>query len=740
MKQDRVTLVVHGNVWVMQQNLISTTISSDLNRPDLYINRELSWIEFNRRVFEEARDSRQPLLERVKFVSIFDNNLDEFIMIRLAGLKDQIAAHVTTVSPDGRTPEQQFRAVRQELTPQVQQLRQLWRDELLPLLAQQHIYILDYEQLDERQHKALHSYFEREIFPVLTPLAVDAGHRFPHISNRSLNLAVVIKADATYGDRFARVKIPPSPALPRLVPVPLAEEMPGEALAFVWIEQVIAAHLSMLFPGFDVWESYPFRVLRDADIELREDDASDLLIESVEQGVRERRFGSVVDLAVNPSMPPRIRSLLLDNLEITPGDLTVIDGPLGLSEVMELHELDRPDLKDPPFTPRTPREFYKGNDLFATLRQRDLLVHHPYDTFDSVVEFIRAAAHDPDVLAIKQTLYRVGSNSMVVNTLLEAVENGKQVAVLVELKARFDEENNIEWARALESAGVHVVYGLVELKGLVGLKTHAKIALVVRKEADGLHRYVHLGTGNYNSTTARIYEDLGLLTCRPEIGADATALFNLLTGFSRQSTYSKLLVAPLGLRQGMLERIDREIALHRENGNGHLLFKMNALVDPAIIYALYRASQAGVRIDLIVRGICCLRPGLPGVSETIQVRSIVGRFLEHSRVYYFGNGGDEEILLGSADMMQRNLDGRVETLFPIDDPVLRIAIRDRLLTPALADTVNARELLPDGSYKRIRPKPGEAPFDSQNWFISHPLVDSDTNHQNHTIGALPSGS
>jgi len=719
----------------MQQNLIPTTISSDLNRPDLYINRELSWIEFNRRVFEEAQDSRHPLLERVKFVSIFDTNLDEFIMIRLAGLKDQIAAHVTTVSPDGLTPEQQLQAVRQELAPQVQQLRQLWRDELVPLLAQQHIYILDYEQLDEHQHKALHSYFEREIFPVLTPLAVDAGHRFPHISNRSLNLAVVI-TDTTY-DRFARVKIPP--VLPRLVPVPLAEKTPG-ALAFVWIEQVIAAHLSMLFPGFDVWESYPFRVLRDADIELREDDAFDLMIESVEQGVRERRFGSVVDLAVNPSMPPRIRSLLLDNLEITPDDLTVIDGPLGLSDVMELREVDRPDLKDPPFTPRTPREFYKGNDLFAAIRQRDLLVHHPYDTFDSVVEFIRAAAHDPDVLAIKQTLYRVGSNSTVVNTLLEAVENGKQVAVLVELKARFDEENNIEWAKALERAGVHVVYGLVELKGLVGLKTHAKIALVVRKEADGLQRYVHLGTGNYNSTTARIYEDLGLLTCRPEIGADATELFNLLTGFSRQSTYSKLLVAPLGLRQGMLERIDREIALHRENGNGHLIFKMNALVDPAIIYALYRASQAGVRIDLIVRGICCLRPGLPGVSETIQVRSIVGRFLEHSRVYYFGNGGDEEILLGSADMMQRNLDGRVETLFPIDDPMLRIAIRDRLLTPALADTVNARELLPDGSYKRIQPKPGEAPFDSQNWFISHPLVDSDTTHQNHTIGALPSGS
>src|SRR5216683_274180 len=582
MKQDLLNFVVHRIIWVMQQNLIPTTISSDLNRPDLYINRELSWIEFNRRVFEEAQDSRHPLLERVKFVSIFDTNLDEFIMIRLAGLKDQIAAHVTTVSPDGLTPEQQLLAVRQELAPQVQQLRQLWRDELVPLLAQQHIYILDYEQLDERQHKALRSYFEREIFPVLTPLAVDAGHRFPHISNRSLNLAVVI-TDTAY-DRFARVKIPP--VLPRLVPVPLAEKTPG-ALAFVWIEQVIAAHLSMLFPGFDVWESYPFRVLRDADIELREDDSSDLL-ESIEQGLRERRFGSVVDLAVNPSMPPRIRSLLFDKLEITPDDLTVIDGPLGMGDVMELREVDRPDLKDPPFTPRTPREFYKGNDLFAAIRQRDLLVHHPYDTFDSVVDFIRAAAPDPEVLAIKQTLYRVGTNSTVVKTLLEAVENGKQVAVLVELKARFDEENNIEWARALEHAGVHVVYGVM------GLKTHAKIALVVRKEADGLVRYVHLGTGNYNATTARVYEDLCLFTCSPEIGADASDLFNSLTGYSRQSSYRKLLVAPVSLRQGIVERIEREIRVQEEHGHGRLIFKVNALVDPEMIRMLYRASQAGV--------------------------------------------------------------------------------------------------------------------------------------------------
>ncbi len=677
----------------MQQNPTTSPTSSDLHRPDLYINRELSWIEFNRRVLEEAQDSRHPLLERVKFLSIFETNLDEFIMIRLAGLKDQVAAHVTNVSPDGLNAEQQLRAVRQCLAPLVQQVRLCWRDELMPLLEAQHIHILDYEQLDSKQRAAMRTYFEQEIFPVLTPLA----------------------------------------------PVQFAVKKQA-VIAFVWIEQVIAANLSMLFPGFEIWESYPFRVLRDADIELIEDDAGDLMIESIEQGLRERRFGSVVDLAVNPSMPLRIRSLLLDQLEITPDDLTVIDGPLGMGSVMELHQLDRPDLKDPPFIPRITLALRKDQDLFAAIRQRDLLIHLPYDTFDSVVEFIRIAASDPDVLAIKQTLYRVGSNSPVVKALLEAVENGKQVAVLVELKARFDEENNIKWANALVDAGVHVVYGLFELYGLTNLKTHAKIALVVRKEADGLRRYVHLGTGNYNATTARIYEDLSLLTCRPEIGADASALFNLLTGYSRQSSYSKLLVAPLGIRKGMIERIEREIALHLEHGNGHLVFKMNSLVDPQVIHALYRASQAGVRIDLIVRGICSLRPGVEGVSETIHVRSLVGRFLEHSRVYYFRNGGDEEILLGSADMMQRNLDHRVETLFPIEDPVLREAILERLLKSALADTVNARELMSDGRYVRVQPAPGEPPFDCQKWFISHSLLGSDTESYEHVISAKPSGA
>jgi polyphosphate kinase len=722
----------------MEQPSHSPSASSpvDLERPDLYINRELSWIEFNRRVFEEAQDSRHPLLERVKFLSIFDTNLDEFMMIRVAGLKDKIAAHVSTLSPDGLTAEQQLQAVRRRLAPLLQEVRRYWRQELLPRLAEQHIYILDYEQLDSEQRAALAEYFEYEIFPVLTPLAVDPGHPFPHISNRSLNLAVVIN-DTVHGERFARVKVPPR--LPRFIQVPLplqARSVTGvQPVAFVWIEQVIAAHLSRLFPGIDVWESYPFRVLRDADLELQEDEASDLL-EDVEKSLRERRFGSVVDLAVNPSMPPRIRSLLLDNLEIDASDLTVVDGPLGMGDLMELHALNRPDLKDPPLTPRMPAALVRGcGDIFAAIRAHDLILHRPYDSFKTVVDFISAAARDPQVLAIKQTLYRVGTNSPVVDALLEAVEHGKQVAALVELKARFDEENNIEWARALERAGVHVVYGLI------GLKTHAKVALVVRREPEGLRRYVHLSTGNYNAMTARTYEDLCLFTCDPSIGADVSDLFNSLTGYSRLSAYRKLLVAPVSLRRGIVERIEREMRRHQECGNGLLIFKLNALVDPEIICKLYEASQVGVRVELIVRGICCLRPGLPGISDNIRVHSIVGRFLEHSRVFYFHNGGHEELFLGSADMMQRNLNNRVETLFPIEDPALRRAIRERVLDVLLADTVNARRLLPDGSYEHLRPPPGEPPFDAQAWFISHPLIEPEEEADaGPTISALPSGS
>ncbi len=602
--------------------------------------------------------------------------------------------------------------MRARLAPLIAEAHQCWRASLLPLLAEQHIYVLDYEQLDEQQRAAMQAYFEREIFPVLTPLAVDPGHPFPHISNRSLNLAVAIK-DPEHDERFARVKVPP--LLPRLLPVPVGDD--AGVYAFVWIEQVIAAHLNQLFPGFHILESYSFRVLRDADIELQEDEAGDLLIlEEVQKGLRERRFGSVVDLAINPSMPQRIRNLLLENLEITPRDLTVIDGPLGIGEVIDLYHVNRPDLKYPPFTPYTPPMLRHGQDVFAAIRRHDILLHHPYDGFTSVVDFVRAAAHDPLVLAIKQTLYRVGTNAPIVDALMEAVENGKQVAALVELKARFDEENNIGWARELENAGVHVVYGLV------GLKTHAKVALVVRREEDGLRRYVHLGTGNYNATTARIYEDLCLLTCNPDFGADASELFNMLTGYSRQDCFRKLLVAPVTLRRCFSELVEREMRIQQEHGNGRLIFKCNALVDPEIISLLYRASQVGVEIDLIVRGICSLRPGVPGVSENIRVKSIVGRFLEHSRIYSFGNNGNEEIYLGSADLMERNLDKRVEALFPIEDPILRAAIRREVLDRELEDTVNSSILLPDGSYVHARPEPGEPPFDCQAWFISHPIL------------------
>lgn len=708
----------------MQQKR-TTEPSKRFEHPELYINRELSWIEFNRRVFQESQDSRHPLLERIKFMSIFETNLDEFIMIRLAGIKAQMASVKVVLSHDGRTAEQQLLAIRDVLLPLVQEVRNYWRETLLPLLAEHHIHILDYEQLDKTQRNVMFTYFQDEVFPVLTPLAVDQWHPFPHISNRSLNLAVIID-DSYGGEKFARVKVPPT--LPRFVPVPLAAEE-ETTVAFVWLEQVIAAHIGQLFPGFEVWESFPFRVLRDADIELREEDEDDDddLLEYIEHEVRKRRFGSVVDLAIHPSMPDHVRDRLLDNMEITEQDLTIIDGPLGLGDVMELYNLDRPDLKDAAFIPRIPAFLNPDNDLFATIQQQDLLVHHPYDSFNSVVEFIRAAAYDPQVLAIKQTLYRVGSNSPVVKMLLEAVENGKQVATLVELKARFDEESNIGWARELEQAGVHVAYGLT------GLKTHAKVAMVVRKEEGGLRRYVHLGTGNYNASTAKIYEDFGFFTCHPDIGADVTDLFNALTGYSRQSTYRTLMVAPLGLRTSIIERIEREIKLHKKHGNGRLIFKMNSLTDPPIVGMLYKAAQAGVQIDLIIRGACCLRPGIPGTSETIRVRSIVGRFLEHSRIYYFGNNEEEEIFLGSADMMQRNLNTRVETLFPIDSAELRQAIYNRVIEPIMADNVNAHMLHDDGHYTRIRPKEGEDAFDSQAWFILHPLFEPEEQVADHPM-------
>jgi polyphosphate kinase len=685
--------------------------------PALYINRELSWLEFNRRVLEEALDEHYPLLERVKFLSIFSTNLDEFFMIRVAGLKQQVAAGVAVSALDGMTPAEQLTTIRRVVLAQLDLHRRCWLDEVKLKLHDQGIHLLDYPDLTAEQRAFCKDYFEREVFPVLTPLAFDPSHPFPHISNLSINLAVVIN-DPEEGERFARVKVPA--VLPRLIPISGGrcdgpEHIPPERrYCFVWLDQVIAEHVDALFPGLELVETYAFRITRNADMEIQEEEAADLL-RTIQQGVRQRRFGASVRLSIEQDMPPRIRELLLANLKLTPDDLYEVRGPLGLADLMQLTKIDRPDLKDPPFYPQAPpvlRHIRSSAELFAAIRQQDILLHHPYDSFQPLVELIEAAAEDPEVLAIKQTLYRVGINSPIVKALMHAREQDKQVTVLVELKARFDEENNITWARALERAGVHVVYGLV------GLKTHAKIALVVRRETDGLRRYVHLGTGNYNATTARLYTDLGLLTCRPEIGADASDLFNFLTGYSRQRRYRKLLVAPVSLRERLESLIRREIALAEQGRVGRVIFKLNAVVDPPMIELLYQASRAGVKVDLIARGICCLRPGIPGLSEHISVRSIVGRFLEHSRIYYFANGGADEVYLGSADLMQRNLDRRVETLFPIEDSALVAHIRDKLLTVYLRDTMRARILLPDGTYMRAQPEDGAAPIDSQAVFAA----------------------
>jgi len=673
-----------------------------------YFNRELSLIEFNRRVLEEAMDPRNPLLERVKFLAIFASNLDEFFMIRVSGIKQQIRAGVQKRSPDGQTPAEQLSAIRRALIPILEQERDLLLNELLPALHEHGISVLNTVALNEAQRAWVADYFRRQIFPVLTPLAFDSSRPFPFISNLSLNLAVVIR-DQAKGELFARIKVPE--VLPRLIPLPPELSPPRDDIpaarryCFVWLEQVIADHLERLFPGMNVVEVYPFRVTRNADVEIEEDEADDLLA-TIEQGLRQRRFGEVVRLAVDDGMPDRICQLLAANLKVGPEDIYTVRGPLGLSDLMQLTRLDRPDLKDPPYVPRLPAVLKNAPNIFEAIRKQDILLHHPYHSFAPVIDFIQAAAEDPNVLAIKQTLYRVGRNSPIVQALMHAREQGKQVTVVVELKARFDEENNITWARAMERAGVHVVYGLV------GLKVHAKLAMVVRQESDGIQCYVHLGTGNYNAVTARVYTDLGLLTCRPEIADDVVDLFNYLTAYSRQKEYRTLLVAPVNLRRRITELIEEEIALHRMHGNGRLIFKMNALVDRNIIDALYNASQAGVQIDLIVRGMCSLRPQVPGLSDNIRVRSIIGPYLEHSRIYYFHHGGKPKIYLGSADLMERNLDRRVEELFPLTDPALASYVADSLLTTYLNDNLRARELLPDGRYERVMPD-GHEVIDSQ---------------------------
>jgi polyphosphate kinase len=591
---------------------------------------------------------------------------------------------------------------------------------LQPALDAAGIHLLSYGELNEEQRVTVKRYFDEAIFPVLTPLAFDPGRPFPHISNLSLNLAVLIWSPGGE-ERFARVKVPST--LPRLVPVRRSSggtrkdgTVPYHHY-FVWLEQVIAAHLDSLFPGMQIVEAHPFRVTRNADVLIQELEAADLL-ETMEASLRERRFGRVVRLTVNDDMPRRIREILIKNLELDRNDLYTLKGPLGLSSLMGLYSIDRKDLKDAPFVPALPAALESRTeepDMFAAIRREDILLHHPYDSFVPVLQFLQQAANDPDVLAIKQTLYRVGRNAPVVEALLEAAQNGKQVAVLVELKARFDEESNIGWARTLEDEGVHVIYGLL------GLKTHSKVALVVRKEGDHIRRYTHLATGNYNAVTAMVYTDLGMFTCDEEVGADASDLFNYLTGYSAKADYRKLMVAPVNLRARMKALIQREIEHQRSGGEGRLIFKMNALVDRPMIRLLCQASQAGVKVDLLVRGICCLRPGLPGVSENIRVTSIVGRFLEHSRIYYFHNGGQEEVYLGSADLMPRNIDHRVEVLFPVEQQSVIRQLRDEVLDVYLRDNLSARRLRPDGRYERVRPEPGEEPLNSQAYFVEKRL-------------------
>lgn len=696
----------------------TSTTPGELDDPKLFINRELSLLEFQARVLEEAEDETIPLLERVKFLSIVGSNLDEFFMVRVSGLRKLVESRVFSQSDDGLTPIEQLAAVRKAALVIMSRAQACWSQQLKPALRKEGIVILDYDELNDKQKSSVAEYFEQVIYPVVTPLALDPGHPFPHISNLSLNLAVIIH-DPNGKEHFARVKVPNS-ILPRFVRLKRSSgstrrdgTLPHNHY-FVWLEQVIAAHIQSFFPGMKVVETHPFRVTRDSDFEIQELEAEDLL-ETMEQSIRQRRFGSVVRLTINENMPQHIRDLLLENLELDPLDIYPVQSIVGMSDLMNLYSLERMDLKEIPFKPSISPALKENAgerlDIFNAIRKGDILLHHPYDSFTPVVDFLKIAARDPDVLAIKQTLYRVGRRPPVVEALLEAVQNGKQVAVLLELKARFDEESNISWARMLEKEGVHVIYGLL------GLKTHSKICLVVRKEGDGIRRYMHLSTGNYNAITATLYEDIGMFTCDEEIGADATDLFNYLTGYSRKEKYRKLLVAPVNIRQRLEGLIDREIAYAAKGEKANLIFKVNHLVDKGMIKRLYTASQAGVKVDLLVRGVCCLRPGIKGVSDNITVTSIVGRFLEHSRIYYFRNHGDEEIFLGSADLMPRNIDRRVEVLFPVQEHKLINQIRDQILAVYLKDNVKARRMQPDGSYVRIHPEKNEEPIDSQAWFI-----------------------
>jgi polyphosphate kinase len=670
----------------------------NLSNPEYYFNRELSWLAFNERVLEEAMDTENPLLERLKFLSIFSTNLDEFMMIRYAGLKDQADAGVDKRTPDGMTPKEQLKAISEKLHPLVAKHRKVLGSEILPALEKHGVFLVPIDKLSDADKTAVEKFFEEELFPVLTPLAVDASHPFPRLPNLSFSLMIEAFDPNEEEEKTAIVQVPS--VLPRFL------RLPGkDNYRFVMLENIIKAKLEALFPGYEVKRAHAFRLTRNADIEIAEDEANDLL-QVIEDEVRRRRWGDPVRLEVMADMPKNWRIYLRDTNQLTNDDMYEIPNHLNVADFMELASLKIPELRDKPFVTRLPTEYRNQSSIFAAIRKGDILIQHPFHAFDAVLDLIEEAADDPNVLAIKQTLYRVGRKSPVVDALMRAAGNGKLVTALVELKARFDEENNIVWAKNLERAGVHVVYGFA------GLKTHCKALLIVRREGKEIKRYVHLGTGNYNAGTASVYTDLALLSCDPDLGSDVSELFNYLTGFSKQKTWRKLWVAPENLRTKIIEAIDRERSFAEAGQEAHIIAKMNSLVDPEVIRSLYRASQAGVKIELIVRGICCLRPGVKGVSDNIQVRSVVGRFLEHSRIFYFRHGGAENLYIGSADWMQRNLNQRVEAMFPIEDERLKRKAMT-VLDLMLRDNVKARELRADGVYVRARRKAGQKRLDSQ---------------------------
>lgn len=685
-----------------------------LTDPSFYLNRELSWLDFNRRVLAQAEDPTHPLLERVKFLSIVGTNLNEFFMIRVASLLRKQRTGTEDVSTDGMTTEEQLVQVRKQATEMLAQQARCWTRDLRPQLAHAHIHFLDPADYTPAITQHLEGYFAREIWPVLTPLAFDPGHPFPYISNLSLNLAVVVKhAGRT---KFARVKIPD--VLPRFIQLPDRLGVRG-GQTFVFLEDVVRANLPRLFPGTTVKGAYLFRVIRDADLVIQEDEADDLL-ESIDKSLRQRRHGALAMLKVEAGVPRRVLDILIENFEIEEENVFRTKERLGFGDWMQLTRLHRPELKFPPFQPAPVWEDEDAEAIFDELRHRDRMVHHPFQSFGAVEAFLRAAVHDPQVIGIKMTLYRIGANSPLVDLLVAAADAGKQVAVLVELKARFDERNNILWAQRLEAAGIHVVYGLLNLK------THCKLCLVVRKEGDGIRRYAHLGTGNYNVVTSRLYTDLGLFTSRDAIVEDASDLFNYLTGYSNQHQYRELLVAPVSLRSGLTQLIEGEIAAALAGQPSGIVMKVNAITDPEMVRHLYRASQAGVAVHLLVRGVCILRPGIPGVSDRITVRSIIGRFLEHSRIFWFANGGDPKIYIGSADVMERNLDRRVEVLCPIIDPKMADHLRSVVLTAYQNDTSRGRLLTADGTYVRDPDAPEGDSINAQDLLLEWHTMDAKT--------------